>query len=129
MQVGCYIADMNKTILVVEDERFLGDLLEARLQFLGYQVYKAYDGVEALDILSRYPIDLLLLDLLLPEVDGFAVLDKLKRSQQETPVIVNTNVDNPEQIQRVKSYGVREYFVKANTPLMEIVNYVERFLS
>ncbi len=77
-------------ILIVEDERQLVDVLTAILETKGYHADAAYDGLEALAYAGRYRYDLILLDVILPELDGFAVLRELRRRDDHTPVLMLT---------------------------------------
>lgn len=78
---------MNDCILIVDDERALVKGLKHSLQLEGYNVLTAYDGQEALDLLESETVDLILLDIMLPKVDGLSVL-KLVRAKVDTPVIM-----------------------------------------
>lgn len=83
---------MSKTIMVVDDEKRLVSLVESYLAQEGYRVVTANDGKEALPIASREKPDLIILDLMMPEMDGFTVLDHLKNNPDTAsiPVIVVT---------------------------------------
>ena len=113
-----------KKVLVVEDDGMLRRIVSDRLKTMGYDVFQAEDGQEAVDsILDKRP-DLVLLDLLIPKVDGFTVLEKIRnypdKAIADTSVIVLSNLWSDKDILRVKSLKIDEYFVKANTD-MEVV--------
>lgn len=102
---------MAKRILVVDDEPRYLRLLEANLKTEGYEVFKAADGVQALDIFSAQPFDLLLLDILMPRLDGFAVLQRI-RAFSNVPIMILTA--KGEEQDRVKGLdlGADDYLVK-----------------
>ncbi|MDD4901998.1 MAG: response regulator [Patescibacteria group bacterium] len=118
-----------KKILIVEDERLITKPLAKKLQFAGFEVKAAYDGEEALAVLETEKFDLILLDLLMPRVDGFDVLTELKKRGDLTPVIVATNLNQEKDVSRVLELGVTSYYVKSDTTLDEIVENVKRALN
>ena len=81
---------MAKRILIVDDEPRYLRLLEANLRTEGYEVATAQDGVQALDVFSAQPIDLVLLDVMMPRLDGFGVIEQLRQNPEtrDLPVIV-----------------------------------------
>jgi DNA-binding response OmpR family regulator len=114
-----------KKVLIAEDERPLSRALELKLTDEGIEVVVASDGKEVIDLLKGGGIDMLLLDLILPGVDGFGVLEFMKREGIKVPTFVLSNLGQSEDIEKAKSYGAEEYFVKADTPLRTIVQKVK----
>lgn len=122
---------MNKKILVVDDEKPIADILKFNLEREGYSVELAYDGQEAIDKTHRSNPDLILLDIMLPKIDGFAVC-KMLRQNYQTPIIMLTAKE--EEVDKVlglelgaddyitKPFSVRELLarVKANLRRAEI---------
>ena len=86
----------------------------------GYEVYKASDGRQGLDLVKQEQPDLVLLDLSMPSISGFQVLADLKEAGDTTPVIVISNTDERAAIDKCKELGVKEYIVKAKTNLDQI---------
>ncbi len=80
---------MNETILVVDDEKEIADLIEVYLKNDGYNVYKFYNGVDALKCIESQKIDLAVLDVMLPDIDGFRICQKI-REQYFYPIIMLT---------------------------------------
>ena len=119
----------TKKILIVEDERLIAKPLGMKLQFAGFETKNAYDGDEALAILENEKFDLVLLDLMMPKVDGFDVLTKLKAKGDMTPVIIASNLNQEKDISRVLELGVTSYYVKSDTTLDEIVENVKMALD
>lgn len=120
-----------KTILIIEDESALQKTLEDALSQEGYEAVSALDG-EAGVRLAKYKMpDLILLDLVLTKMTGFEVLERLKaeKGTQKIPVIVLTNLENLQDIQRATELGASTYLVKSNYELAEIVEKVKTALK
>lgn len=115
-------------VLIVEDERPLSRVLELKLSSAGYGVETAFDGQEALDKVKSTAYDLILLDLVMPNVDGFTVLETMKDEGIAIPVIVTSNLSQDEDIKKAEDLGARDFFVKSNTPLNELLEKVEKAL-
>ena len=92
-----------KKILIVEDELDIQELLGAYLQDAGYQTAAAGDGVEALALFGSQPFDLVLLDVMLPKIDGFGVCELIRR-QSQVPILMLTALDSEEQ--QLKGFGL-----------------------
>lgn len=123
------MAASARSILVAEDEKPMARALELKLSRAGFKIKVAYDGKEALEVLAKEKFDLVLLDLILPLVDGFGVLTEMKNRNDKTKVIVSSNLGQAEDINRAKLLGAVDYFIKSDTPLAEIVTKVESFLG
>lgn len=127
------MTDASKKILLVEDDTDLRTVLADRLSSYNYQVFQADDGEKALALVQEHRPDLILLDLLIPKVDGFAVLENVRHHPNPdtagTKVIVLSNLWSNKDILRVKSLRVDEYFVKANTNLEEVFDKVKKVMT
>jgi DNA-binding response OmpR family regulator len=119
----------SKKILIVEDEKPLSRALQLKLTSSGFSVKAAYDGEEALSILSGEQFDLIVLDLILPKLTGFEVLEELKKKKSTTPVIVASNLSQGEDQERAKTLGARDYFVKSDTSLSQVVEHITKILN
>ncbi|MBI2577978.1 MAG: response regulator [Candidatus Wildermuthbacteria bacterium] len=117
-----------KTILFVEDESALQKTLEDRLKKEGFEMVHALDGESGLRLAQEKQPDLVLLDLTLPRMTGFEVLDGLKRleSTKAIPVIVLTNLEDLEDVQRALDLGAKTYLVKSNYTLEEVAAKVKQ---
>jgi DNA-binding response OmpR family regulator len=115
------MAEEHKKVLIAEDEELIAKTLAKKFILSGFEVQVAANGQEALDHMSKEKYDLLLLDLMMPIVDGFGVLAELKKRGDQTPVIVATNLNQVEDVTRVFELGCTNYYVKADTPLDQIV--------
>lgn len=118
-----------KKILIVEDEHPIATTLDLKLGNCGYTTVCVENGVDALAHLQKNEVDLILLDLVMPEMDGFAVLAELKKRNNKTPIIVLTNLGQEDDAQRCKELGAHEYIVKAEMPIVNIVDRIAHFLS
>jgi len=124
---------MTKKVLVVEDDGLLRRIVSDRLKAMGYDIFQAEDGKEAVDITLDKKPDLILLDLLIPKVDGFTVLEKIRSYPEkqiaDTAVVVLSNLWSDKDILRVKSLKIDEYYVKANTDMEEVFKKIENLLN
>ena len=109
-----------RQILVVDDVAENRDILSRRLRRTGYDVLTAENGREALAILSSTQVDLVLLDIMMPELDGFGVLERMKADETlgETPVIVISAVEEAESIARCITLGAEDYLPKPFDPVV-----------
>lgn len=123
--------DKKFRILIVEDEEKLLNLLKNKLIRGGFEPIVAQDGEEALKQAKAHNPDLVILDLLLPKVDGFGVLSQLResKSEKELPIIVLTNYGNSDNVSRVLSLGAEVFLIKANYSLDEVVNKIKTILK
>ncbi len=115
----------RKLLLVVDDEKPLAHALELKLEHEGFSAITVDSGTEALHLMRREQFDLLLLDLVMATTDGFQVLERMKQERITVPTIVLSNLSGAEDIEKVKSYGVIEYLVKAETSIHEVINRVK----
>ena len=118
-------------ILFIEDEPTLQKTLGDVLVKQGYEIRAAFDGQEGLKVAREFKPDLILLDLILPKMDGFAVLKELKNDAnlKDVPVIVLTNLEGTADVEKVLEYGATTYLVKANYDLPEVVAKVKQALE
>ena len=119
----------NKRILIVEDEKPMAHALELKLTKAGFEVAVFNDGEAALKILETQKFNLILLDLMMPKVDGFGVLEELKKRAITTPVIVSSNLGQEEDAKRAKSLGAVDYIIKSDTPIAEIIAKVQKVIG
>ncbi len=119
---------MNKKILIAEDEKPMARALELKLNHSGFDAKAVFDGTEAIAALEKEKFDLIILDLIMPEMDGFGVLLELKKRKIKTPVIVISSLSQQEDIDRVKELGVKDYFVKSSIPIAKFVSHIKRVI-
>jgi len=120
-----------KKILLVEDDPFLSSLLRNRLIKEKVEVINAKDGQEALDTLKTFKPDLILLDLILPKKSGFEVMEGIRQDPQlqNAPIIIISNLGQPEDIQKGQDLGAVEYFIKAKTSIDDLIGNILGFLT
>lgn len=102
-------------ILIIEDDIFLGDVLTQKLRGNGYEILLARDGASGLEKLRAWKPDLVLLDIILPKMNGYEVLEAKQKEKAvaSIPVIVISNSGQPVEINRALALGVKDYLVKA----------------
>ena len=124
------MSDKNK-ILLVEDDQDLQEMYETKFTMEGYEVIKAENGADALNIVSATKPQIILLDIVMPEVDGFQVLKDLKAdpATQNIPVILLTNLGQEGDIKRGMELGAVDYLIKANFTPNEVVAKVKKVLG
>lgn len=115
----------KKSILIIEDERPLAHALELKMAHEGYETTVASTGEAGLKEAVTGKYDLILLDLILPGMDGFTILQELKTKKAKTVVIILSNLGQDEDRQKAKDFGVKDYLVKSNVPLADIVKVVK----
>lgn len=121
---------MNKKVLVIEDDRFLSSLMKARLEKEGFSTAQAFDGEQAYSFLKQEKPDLIILDLIMPKMSGFELLENISVDPQisQVPVMILSNLGQESDIQKVKRLGATQYFVKVKTSIDELVEKVKDLL-
>lgn len=117
-------------VLLVEDDEILLRALYILFHEDRYTVATATDGETAVKMAQRLKPDVILLDILLPKMDGFGVLKNLKSNPdlKNIPVIVLSNLDDSGDIDRAKSLGARDYFVKSDTNLEHLAQKIKKLV-
>lgn len=118
------------TILIIEDDKFLSDLLYKKLTEEKFSVLMAVDGEQGIKEIREGKPDLVLLDLILPGMNGFEVLKRAKEDSElkKIPVIVLSNLGQKEDVERAKKLGSEDYLVKAHFTLEEIVQKIRKYI-
>lgn len=101
----------EKHVLIVEDEKMLRNLLIKTLQKVGYQVMTANDGQSALEVVAKNPVDLIILDIMMPKMDGFAFCEAVRRTS-DVPIMMLTALNRPDDVVRGLQLGADEYVTK-----------------
>lgn len=120
----------NKKILIVEDDEFLVQMYATKLELQDFQVQTAGDGKQAMKLIKKDPPDLILLDLGLPIMDGFQVLEELKRDERtkRIPILVLTNFGQKEHIDKCLALGAADYLIKAHFVPSEVVDKIKMLI-
>jgi len=124
-------APSSKKILWVEDDKFLSSILFKKFESSGHKVLKASDGTEALKILETEVPDIIVLDILLPGMNGFDLLQQIKTQEKlrSIPVIMLSNLNKSSDVEKAKTLGAQKFMVKAAVSLDEIVREVDSLLK
>jgi len=118
-------------ILIIEDDKFLRELIVRKLTDEGFEIEEAIDGEEGIKKTKEIKPDLVLLDLILPGMDGFEVLSRIKGDPllASIPVIILSNLGQREDIEKGLKLGAVDYLVKANFTPNEIIEKVKNALK
>lgn len=121
----------KKSILIVEDDAFMGGLLERKFKQENFEIFRAANADDARKTLKANPIAVVLLDIVLPGMDGLSFLKELKSSPESAnvPVIITSNLGSPDEIERGLKEGASDYIVKAHASPGEIVEKVTGILG
>ena len=119
---------MAKKILIAEDDNFLANAYRVKLTKAGYEIKIASDGEEALAQLSTHTPDLVILDLVMPKKDGFAVLAEMKKNPAwaKIPCIVASNLGQKEDIDKAKTLGATDYIIKTDLSMGKLMEQIRR---
>lgn len=114
-----------KKILIVEDDQYLIDAYQAKLGHnKAIKIEIARDGNEALDIITTGKPDAIILDLVMPNLDGFNFLRELKDKHISIPIVVSSNLDSPQDVKVAMDLGAKDYFTKSDSTVKDIVDKV-----
>ena len=118
-------------ILIIEDDAFLQGLEVSKLKKENYEIITASTGEEAMQKINEPDIALVLLDLVLPNFDGFEILKKIRETEsiKATPVIVFSNLSEDADVKKAEALGATEYMVKSNFTLDELVEKVQSIIK
>ena len=122
---------MMKKILLIEDDKFLRELMVKKLLTMDYDVTSAVDGESGLSMIKEVKPDVVLLDLILPGINGFEVLEKAKQNPEiaDIPVIILSNLGQKEDIERGQKLGAADFMIKAHFTPQEVVNKIKAILG
>lgn len=117
---------MAKKILLVEDEEIIIDLLQRKLTNEGYNVSVARDGEEGLGQMKEIKPDLILLDIIMPKMGGFEVMEKMVKEPElgKIPVIVISNSGQPVELDRAQKLGAKDWLIKTQFDPQEVIDKV-----
>jgi two-component system alkaline phosphatase synthesis response regulator PhoP len=113
----------GKSILLADDEQFIAVAYKDGLERAGYNVTVAHDGTEVLEILKTFKPNLILMDLIMPKVNGFEVLKAIRQDKDlmSIPVVVLTNLSQSSDEEEARSYGIADFLVKADISLKDLL--------
>lgn len=118
-------------ILFIEDDPLIVKIYTTRLTADGYQVLSAENGEDGIKLAETETPDLVILDIMMPKIDGFGVLEKLRANEQmkTKPILVYSNLAQEEEIKRAQTLGATEFIIKANLSPTEMVEKIKKYLN
>jgi DNA-binding response OmpR family regulator len=117
-------------ILFIEDDPLIVKIYSTRLKTDGHEIFSAENGEEGLKIAFEKKPDIIVLDVMMPRIDGFGVLETLRKDAyfQDKPIIMYSNLNNEEEIIRAKQLKVTEFIVKANLSPTQMVEKIKQYI-
>lgn len=122
----------KKRILIIEDDRIFADIYMGKLKDAGFEMLLAPDGETGLEMIKKHKPDLIILDLILPKMSGFDVLQNICQDEASVrciPTVVVTNLGQADDRARALRLGAREYFVKPNITFPDVLQMVLRMIG
>ena len=122
----------KKTILIVEDEELMINPLSDKFVNQGYEVIRAADGEEGLAKALEHRPDIVILDILMPKMDGMTAMKKIREDDKwgkDAPIVMLTNLSDPDNVSEAAKYNVFDFLVKTDWKLDEIVDFVKQKLE
>lgn len=125
------MAKQNIKILLVEDDTFLVEMYTTKFELEGFDVVTAEDGARGLELAKKDDPDIILLDILMPKMDGFEVLDALKKDSTtaKIPVVLLTNLGQKDDVKKGFEKGAVGYLIKAHFMPSEVVDKIKSILA
>lgn len=125
------MSDKKKTVLLIEDDEFLAELYATKLNLEGFDVIAAADGKKGLKLALEKRPDVVLLDIILPKMDGFEVLKNLRADAvaKTIPVILLTNLSQKDEVKRGLELGAADYLIKAHFMPSEVVKKIKTLVG
>ena len=117
---------MPKKILIIEDEELMLDLLQRKLTKEGYEISVARDGEEGLKTMKEVKPNLVLLDIIMPKMGGFEVMEEMNKNKElkNIPVIVISNSGQPVELDRAQNLGAKDWLIKTEFDPQEVIDKV-----
>ncbi|MCK5084983.1 MAG: response regulator [Candidatus Pacebacteria bacterium] len=121
---------MSKKIVIIEDEKILIELLEKKIKEEGYEVFVSLNGKEGLELIKEVKPDLVLLDIIMPKLNGYEVMEEMNKLKEfnlkKIPVIIISNSGQSVEIERALNLGVRDYLIKAQFDPKEVIDKIKK---
>jgi DNA-binding response OmpR family regulator len=121
----------KKKILIAEDDKMIFSMYKTKLEQAGYLILESDDGAKALEIAIKEKPDLILLDVMMPMLDGFSVLQELRSKGilKNTPIIMLTNLSTDEDKEKAQKLGASDYLVKSDLTPTQVGEAVKKYLK
>jgi DNA-binding response OmpR family regulator len=122
---------IKKKILLAEDDQVISNMYRVKLESDGFEVVVVDNGASALEQGTKEKFDIILLDVIMPRLDGFSVLGELRKNDKikKTPIIMLTNLGTDEDIDKGKNLGANGYVVKSNLTPAQVVEEIKKFIK
>ena len=122
---------MSKRILIVEDDSFIEELTAKKLEKAGYEVICVQNGKDALMKANEDHLDLVICDLVIPNMDGFEVIRQMREIEKtkETPIVVFSNLADGDALEKATQAGATKFLIKANFSLSDVLFEVENLIG
>lgn len=122
---------MMKKILIAEDDKFIANAYRVKLTKEGFDIQIASDGEEVFEMLKTFEPDIIILDLMMPKKDGFAVLQELRSNQQweNVPILIASNLGQKEDIDKGIKLGATDYIIKSDLSLADLIAKIKKHLT
>lgn len=126
---------MNKNkkalVLIIEDDSYISDMYRIKLESENFEVVTAKDGIIGIGIIEKQKPDIVLLDIVMPKIDGFSVLKTIKKNPElkEIPIVLLTNLSQKENVERGFELGADSYIIKAHFTPSEVVKKIKDILE
>ena len=125
--------DKEARVLIVEDDQFLRDLLTTKLEKENFDVVSAIDGPGGIEKIISEKADVVLLDIILPEIDGFEILKRIRSNAQieiaSVPIILLSNLGQEADVEKGRILGADDYLIKSNFTIDEIIEKIRHIIS
>lgn len=121
---------MSKKILIVEDEEHLREMYKIKFELEGFKVITSEDGKEGLSLAKSEKPDLVLLDLMIPKINGFEVLEKIRKEKtlKDLKVYILSNLGQDDEVEKIEKLGGDGFFVKANLTPTQLAEKVKKII-
>lgn len=125
------MADQKYTVALIEDDPLIAEMYTTKFTKEGFAIQHAADGAAGLELVKKMKPDIILLDIIMPKMDGFQVLKQLRDDAAftKTPVVMLTNLGQEEDVQKGRELGATDYFIKTNFTPAAIVDKVKTLLQ
>ena len=121
-----------KKILLVEDDLFLIDIYSTKFKQMDFEVILAKDGAEALEAIKKEKLDFIVLDIVLPHIDGWQVLREIKKikdkSKKKFKVLILSNLGQKEEVEKGLNLGATKYLIKSDFTPSEVVEEIKKLI-
>ena len=121
----------KNTILLIEDDAFVSDVYQTKLSHEVFEISMAENGIKAMERLEKITPDIILLDIVMPYMDGKEVLKRLKKDKkwENIPVIILTNLSQKEEVEELLEKGADDYLIKSHFTPSEVVGKIKSLLK